>query len=383
MKTHSHCPQCGAINQVQHCSYCDSLLVLPLSEIEDIRAEVRKLEQEIGDKSRALYRRLLKLENEVQIHESPAQESKKEVAYGPPKILPPINSPKTVEKKVPISQHTHTSSYSTNQQPISNHSSTSEAKAKPSSPKELPLFLQFLLAPLSGIFSYAKSLFKHYKEEGRLPVFFLSLGGIIAILFGLGYLMQLGLGYFLDILSAKSLEAIKIVCALSGASLLLGLGIRFSRKEPKYRDFSSALLGLAIGSYYLIFYFLPQSQNFPLFSQGWISLLLVATTASLGSFLALKHEARILAIVSYLGAALIPVFIQGVFLGEFYLIFLFLLTAAQLFIANRIDWRPLKAISLLLVILIIEWLVFAAPENFSPALLLIALHGFAYLFLGT
>ncbi len=61
--------------------------------------------------------------------------------------------------------------------------------------------------------------------------------------------MQLGLSYFMNILSLQLLEGIKIGFALSGAAGLILLGYRFNKKDQKYKDFASALLGLGIASF--------------------------------------------------------------------------------------------------------------------------------------
>ncbi|WP_161565118.1 hypothetical protein [Okeania hirsuta] len=53
----------------------------------------------------------------------------------------------------------------------------------------------------------------------------------------------------MNILSLQLLEGIKIGFALSGAAGLILLGYRFNKKDQKYKDFASALLGLGIASF--------------------------------------------------------------------------------------------------------------------------------------
>ncbi|MEL7341686.1 MAG: hypothetical protein AAGM67_14495, partial [Bacteroidota bacterium] len=70
-------------------------------------------------------------------------------------------------------------------------------------PHELSPAMQMLLHPFQQIGDYARSLYQHYRAEGKLPVFFMTLGGILALLFGFGYLMQMGISLLLDHLSER------------------------------------------------------------------------------------------------------------------------------------------------------------------------------------
>jgi len=286
---------------------------------------------------------------------------------------------------IPETQATpETPSYSTHIKPKTQETPAIEKKvATPSHQKkaEIPLWLSILFAPLNHLIGYVKDVYGHFKVEERLPVFFLSLGGIIAMLFGIGYLMQLGITYFIEILSAQTLEAMKIGFALSTGVGILIIGGRLSKKEDKYRDFASALLGLGVAVCYLVFYFLPQSVHFPVFREPFLSLGLISLTAFLGSWLALKYETRIVAVVGFLGAALIPIFMEAYVLTGLYLGFLGLLSLSTLYIARRIDWKPLQMICLLLVIAVLEWMVFSSETDISAYTLIFALHGFAYMFL--
>uniref|UniRef100_UPI000FB8D4D1 DUF2339 domain-containing protein n=1 Tax=Okeania hirsuta TaxID=1458930 RepID=UPI000FB8D4D1 len=370
-------------NSLQACLQCGTPLPTAVAEIEPLREEILQLRSTTNQKSLELLARIDRIEQELLTFQKPVKEVEKKAKKTPVEFKAPEvrHSPSEKEKVSPAALIT-AASYSTKQVEGKHHAQVPpDRKQIKKEPAELSIWLQLVLAPLLQIIAYLKGVHKHYKAEGRLPVFFLSLGGIIAILFGVGYLMQLGLSYFMNILSPQLLEGLKIGFALSGAAGLILLGYRFNKKDQKYKDFASALLGLGIASYYLIFYFLPQNEFFPLFQNPYISLVLVAATAALGIYSSFKFEARVLGVVSYLGASLIPLVLDAQVIGELYLGFLFVLSAAQLYLGRTIDWQALKLICLLVVVGVIEWMMFLAPDQLSLFSQLFFLHAFSYLFI--
>ncbi|MEM8888817.1 MAG: hypothetical protein AAGD28_12610, partial [Bacteroidota bacterium] len=383
MKTNTSCPNCGKENALQACSHCGTPLLTAIAEIQPLKDEILHFKYSTSHKSRELISRIERLEKELlAFQQAPEKvEPKAEVPKADPNA-PEVKKTPIVKEKVIPAAIVAPVSYST-KQPSVKHKQVAPPVRKQikSEPAELPIWLQVILAPLLQMIAYVKGVYNHYKEEGRLPVFFLSLGGIVAILFGVGYLMQLGLSYFMDILSPKLLEGIKIGFALSGAASLIFFGYRFNKKDEKYKDFASALLGLGIASFYLIFYFLPQNEFFPVFQNPYLSLILVAATAGLGIYSSFRFEARVLSVVSYLGASLIPLVLDAQVIGELYLGFLFVLTVAQIYLGRKIDWQPLKLISLIVVVGVIEWMMFLAPDQLSIFSQLFFLHAFSYLFI--
>ncbi|MDW3646481.1 MAG: DUF2339 domain-containing protein [Bacteroidia bacterium] len=388
MKTNTSCPNCGNENSLQACSHCGTPLLAALAKLQPLRDEILHVKFSTNHKSRELLSRIERLENELLAYQKPELEEESrqeeispEIKAPEPKAPEVKESPIEKEKVIPAAL-TAAVSYSTNPKKSSPKTQAPPVRKQiKKEPVELPIWLQVILAPLLQMIAYVKGVHKHYKEEGRLPVFFLSLGGIVAILFGVAYLMQLGLSYFMDILSPKLLEGIKISFALSGAASLLLLGYRFNKKDKKYKDFASALLGLGIATFYLIFYFLPQNEFFPVFQNPYLSLILVAATAALGIYSSFRFEARVLSVVSYLGASLIPLVLDAQVLGELYLGFLFVLTVAQIYLGRKIDWQPLKLISLIMVVGVIEWMMFLGPDQLSLFSQLFFLHAFSYLFI--
>lgn len=402
MKTSTNCPNCGSPQAQASCNSCGSVLSLKLSDVHLLREEVLKFQIELGDKSQQFLRRInllekkqlaLEKEKSLELPQEPKTKTEEVVEKPPEKkpvmekniplpIVPVPNSPLKAKKPIITSPYSTTSQPKAIKTPVK--TKTTPSISRPISPPknaEPPFLLSLLLSPFHQGINYIKGVFDHYKEAGRLPVFFLSLGGIIAILFGVGYLMQLGINYFIEILSAPTLEVLKVSFAMLTASTILLFGVRFSKKADKYRDFGSALLGLGVAVFYLTFYFLPHNTYFPLFEEPLFSLGLISLTACVGSFLALKYETRVLAVISFLGAALIPLFMNAHVLGELYLGFLGFLSISTLFVARRISWKPLQMICLVLVLGVVEWMVYASGSRISAITLLVALHGFAYLFI--
>lgn len=245
-----------------------------------------------------------------------------------------------------------------------------------------PQLVAALAYPFEQVFSYSKGIYQNYQAENKLPVFFMTLGGIMALLFGFGYLMQLGVSYLLDHISERTFEILKTAGSFLMAGGILFWGERLIRKGKQYQEFGSAILGLGISLIYLILYFLGDMAQFPLFQQAWIGWGLVLLNSALGVWLGLRHEAKVVAVISLLGGAFTPFYLHATQVSDFYLGYLWLLSATAVWLSQKIDWPPLRVGAFLVVSFLGEWIWFQHPEQLSLLSVTIAVHAFTYLFAG-
>jgi hypothetical protein len=208
----------------------------------------------------------------------------------------------------------------------------------PSKPSEISLFLAEVFLPFTQFVELFSGIYLQYKAQNRLPVFFMTIGGIGAILLGFGYLMQYA--------SATYFELIKV-----GGSFLASFGIVFwgthlIRTNKKYTEFGSALLGLSIAINYLILFNLASDeQTFPLLSQPMVNFGLMALNTLLALWLALRYETRIVMIISLLGGVFTPLYVAEQSIALVYFFYLLGLSVAVLFVAAKIKWKVAEIIT--------------------------------------
>ncbi len=123
---------------------------------------------------------------------------------------------------------------------------------------ELPAFITDLFLPLAQFRTMLEDTYTHYKAQNRLPVFFMTLGGVIALLLGFSYLMQFIPDVYFEVFKISG-------SFLASFGILFG-GLVLHKKEEKYHEFGSALLGLGIAINFLILYYLSDSTIFPIFA---------------------------------------------------------------------------------------------------------------------
>jgi hypothetical protein len=254
------------------------------------------------------------------------------------------------------------------------------------------LAFESVLAPLAQFKEYATEVYFHYKKQNKLPVFFMTIGGILAILFGFGYLMQANYSQYFDI--------VKVIVGFLASVLVILWGKKLLVNEEKYGEFGSALFGLGISLNYLMIYSLAES-NFFMASQNLVqgsnlestqslqastlvtalSLILVFLNTAFATWLALQFETRIVAVVSLLGGAFAPFYLDSSLLNPFYFAYLWLLCGASIYIGKKIDWKPLGTLAFLVSSIVLEIVLWDSAEAVSLIAFTIISHAFAYLFL--
>jgi hypothetical protein len=136
---------------------------------------------------------------------------------------------------------------------ISGNRKQNKVKApKKREPSALAVFVQEFLLPLTNGLELMTGVYTKYKSEGKLPIFFMTVAGILAILFGVGYLMQYSFQY-LGIYESLA----KIVLGFLAALISGAIGMKLHAKGENLKEYASALVSLAvILNYLMIFFFI-------------------------------------------------------------------------------------------------------------------------------
>ncbi len=230
-------------------------------------------------------------------------------------------------------------------------------------------------APLAQFWGYLTELYAHYKEQDKLPAFFMTIGGIVALLFGFGYLMQF--------IADDYFEMLKIAGSAAFSTGIILVGTYLQQKEKKYHDLGAALQGLGVSINYLVIYFLSYSTVFSFVSNNPVigTSLIIANTI-LAFFLALRFETKVVLVVSLFGGAFAPFYLNSNIISVFYFAYLWLLCAITVLIALQIKWKTAGTLAFLASTIVLEVVILTPSlRQFLPiGSLTIILMAFAYLF---
>jgi len=228
-----------------------------------------------------------------------------------------------------------------------------------------------LPGPLADLTANLVELYKKFRNEGKLPVLFLTAAGILASVAGVGFLLQYSFVNFFG-------PAAKII---SGAALALGLvilGARIIARNIAYREFGSSIIGLGVIINFLCIYFAALYYHLiPL----WAGFILIAGNTFAAYLLALRYETKVVSLVTFLGGAFVPFFlgISGT-LNLFYLVFLVFLCVSALHLSMRIKWEAMVYLSFVTAAGIMEWSLFTVEGRGEVWLFALLFHFFAYIY---
>ncbi|THB78198.1 MAG: DUF2339 domain-containing protein [Desulfobacteraceae bacterium] len=231
-----------------------------------------------------------------------------------------------------------------------------------------------VLGPFTGLLGKLVKAYRHYHSQGKAPVFFMTIAGILALVTGMGYLLQYSFSAFLGPVGKVSFGFISAV-------LIIMCGIIISRKRPEMDDYASSLIGLGVIISYLCAYFTgPFYHLLP--DIGTFGLLVILTGAAYG--LAVAFQTRVVAVISLLGGALAPLLMAGAVQSpQVYLAYILILAAAMLVLSHQIQWSTLAHLNMAVSFIVIESTVMALPSfGPTPVILLLIFHLFYYLFFG-
>lgn len=224
-----------------------------------------------------------------------------------------------------------------------------------------------------------KDIYNSFRENKQQPVLLLMLAGIVAVLFGFGYLLKV---YLIDNIQQITFNISLLLVfgfALSAAFFIAALLLN---KNEKYKNFSSAVMSLSILLNFMLIYFLSLIGQ----SKGHTYEFFIGTgifaNIVIAIYFTVKSTDRLLALLSITGGVFAPLFFQPLSSGEpQYFIYLFLIAAAAIYIGYSLHWNMIVMLAFLAVNAIIEFLIFDIGNmNFFSEWYVFIFHGFAYLF---
>lgn len=401
------CHSCGSLNPlgVKRCNNCNSLLQVPEYVLNDFQNEISALREDFEKRIKNLEDRLYAYEEQNQLREEALQQEQvqesaedavaEKLAFETPVPIPAeadditakvFEKPESeVQKEFSQEVPQPVAVIETRSKEKKQVHKTEPAKLKPprKTAKERLAEMPFLAGlleevgtPFINLWEFGKKSYNTYKEKNQLPVFFMTLAGIGALLFGFGYLMQLSVGYF-----GKLSELVKISFGFACSFGIAIWAIKLNRKDAKFRDFSSALLGLFISLNYLFIYFLSDvGGTYPMLQSPITGFALIAVNTALAIFLALRYETKIVAILSLLGGAFTPFYLNTSDSSASYFVYLWILCVASIIVSRKIKWKSLASISFITATSIIQMAVLSDINAYSLIVYTIIFHAFAYLF---
>jgi len=377
------CPNCRKSNNTANtfCTDCGARLIE--HKIEDTSILFKVLE---NTESR-LSREISYLKSEVlriSQRQPPAIESKEpHITLAPEEnvslIFQNLKSNKTNEPQQ--QNHTEEKKYPSPQIPVidgifeytTSTESVRRRSAKKSRPSQLAIGLQSIIEPMSGLFTIGINLYSNYKKDGKLPIFFMTIAGMAAILFGVGYFMQYSLQYL-----GNYAGLAKLAAGFTGSIALGIFGIKLFSRGKKYEEYSSALIALSIILNYVLIYFLSDLNNFAILTSTLFGFSLIAMNTLLAIYLSLKFETKVIAVLFLTGGAFAPFYLNTEGDGSFYYFYLFALVLGANIVSKKIKWHTLQQLAFLISLGLIESLVFFHQPG--EIQYIIYFHLFAYLF---
>jgi len=231
---------------------------------------------------------------------------------------------------------------------------------------------EWAMGPLASTWEYIAGIYHYYQERDKLPVFFLTAMGIIALSVGLGYFLQYSFTNYLS-------EVAKVFLGFAGAAGIIVVGARLIGRHEQYRDYGSGLIGLGLILNYICIYFLSTYYGIVSSALGF-SLIIVNTLAAV--ILALRFETRVVSVVTLVGGAFTPFYLDSEAASPlFFMSYLWLLCAGSVYLARRIDWKTLGTLSFFVGWGLVEFTVGVLPDAAPWPATSLLVHLFVYLFL--
>jgi uncharacterized membrane protein len=356
--------------QVQHFSQYRYRFIALERELGEIEESIRKAARS-GDADTA-NRLRIKHENIQQ----KIRELQNPVAIPNPQTTtpPPIQNNNPIYTQTPPIISTKPAEHSPQ---ISRNSQNNQKTAAPHQPSALDAALSRFFAPLHAAIKFGSDKYAEFKAQNKLPLFFLTLVGVVVLLFGVGFLVQYSANTWFGNLAAQA----KAGTGFVGSLCVLGIGAYLIRRNEIFRDFGAALVGLSVSLNYLLLYYLSDTLS-PSLGFGLIAI------NSLCSFgLAVFYRSPIIAVLSLVGGAFSPMYLQETGSSKLiYFSYLWVLSLVAVAIAQHFRWFALSVVSFLLSAFILVasiytnvWLL---PMSTHLWAVLLIFHAFAYLHLG-
>ena len=244
--------------------------------------------------------------------------------------------------------------------------------AIPREPSVLEQVLVDVLVPFSQLRTMALKVITHYKKKNQLPVFFMAVGGIIALLLGFVFLMRYADNTFSEIS--------KYVFSSATVAGLTIWGLRLNNNNSEFKEFGSAIVGLACALAYLVVYSITDSPILTVFNGAAIGFVLIFLVTVGTSYLSFRYETKVVAVISLLGGAFAPMYVTSINITIFYFIYLFILSITALFIGRAIKWNVMDTLAFVVVSVAISVVFYQIKPIIPVVQYTIVFLAFAYLF---
>ena len=234
----------------------------------------------------------------------------------------------------------------------------------------LPVF-----GPATAVLEKLFSVYRHYRSQGKAPVFLMTIAGILTLIMGFGYLFQYSFSQHLGPVG-------KVVFGFAASAGIVCCGMTVFKKRPDMADFGSSLIGLGVIIAYLCAYF--TGPHYDLLSPGGTFVLLAGLTG-LAYYLAIVFQTRVVAVISLMGGAFAPVFMAGAAQAPIvYLAYVWGLAVSTLLLSRRIKWPGLAHMAMLVSFFVVEFVILTGADpgmasEMSPGLVCLV-HIFFYTF---
>ncbi len=247
---------------------------------------------------------------------------------------------------------------------------------KPAEPSAFELAVQQFFAPLRSAAAFVSQQYEEAKAQQRLPLFFMTLAGIVILLFGLGFLVQYSANTWFGNLATQAKAGVGFAMSLA----ILGTGVMLTRRKEDFRLFGTALIGLSLSITYLLIYYLSSSAAV---AAAW-GFGLIALNSLFSSALAIGYRSGLVATLGLVAGAFSPLYLQQTGATPlFYFGYLWLLCLAAVATAQYFRWAALPVVSWLLSSIILVFSVYRNVwllplEQYAWAVVVV-FHAFAYL----
>ena len=224
-----------------------------------------------------------------------------------------------------------------------------------------------VISPVQSLLVKFVKLYQHYKEQGKAPVFLMTVAGLITLTFGFAYLLQYSFHtYFNDTL--KAISGFIIGAGIIGAGALL------ARKQTDFSEYAASIVALGVIFNYLTAYFI--GPYYGIVSTGFAFVVLMIVTV-VAFALAIIFETKVVAFITLVAGVLMP-FISGnnESIGLIFLLYLFALSSANLYLSFKINWPTLAQITIVLSLSSIEYIGISQAVN--PLVTIVVLTAFFY-----
>lgn len=222
---------------------------------------------------------------------------------------------------------------------------------KPAAPSAFEVAVGQFFAPLRAASAFVSRQYEQAKAQQRLPLFFMTLAGIVILLFGLGFLVQYSANTWFGNLATQAKAGVGFAAGLA----VLGVGMYLERRDTEFKLFGTALMGLAVSINYLLVYYLSSTAAV---AAAW-GFGLIALNSLFSSALAVWYRSGLIATLGLVAGAFSPLYLQQTGASPMiYFGYLWLLCLSAVATAQHFRWAALPVVSWLLSTVILLFSVY-------------------------